>query len=127
MRSTIFLSRVAIEISLASPFLGNIGCDESVALGVLSSTERTSLLTLNCGQNFEIKPVCCLTESSAGGRSIQFLPLSQRTTQNAYICLVRILFFVSWEGALLMWYSIPCYRAITSLDGKPARSIDILA
>jgi hypothetical protein len=36
-------------------------------------------------------------------------------------------FFISWEGALLTWYSIPCYRAITSPDGKPARSIDILA
>ncbi|KAG1757157.1 hypothetical protein EDB19DRAFT_14932 [Suillus lakei] len=32
MRNMIFLSRVAIEVSLASPFLDNIGCDEVVAL-----------------------------------------------------------------------------------------------
>lgn len=43
MKYTIFLSRVAIEISLASPFLENIGCDEGVALGMLISTKRTSL------------------------------------------------------------------------------------
>ncbi|OAX43035.1 hypothetical protein K503DRAFT_789797 [Rhizopogon vinicolor AM-OR11-026] len=38
MKSIIFLSRVAIEISLASPFLDNIGCDEGVALGFRDKT-----------------------------------------------------------------------------------------
>nr|BDD37083.1 hypothetical protein [Rhizopogon roseolus] len=41
MRSAVFLSRVAIEISLASPFLENIGCDENVAL---EFRDKTSLL-----------------------------------------------------------------------------------
>ncbi|KAG0707485.1 hypothetical protein DFH29DRAFT_979807 [Suillus ampliporus] len=41
MKSMIFLSRVAIEISLASPFLENIGCDEVVAL---EFRDKTGLL-----------------------------------------------------------------------------------
>ncbi|OJA19557.1 hypothetical protein AZE42_01458 [Rhizopogon vesiculosus] len=41
MKSAIFLSRVAIEISLASPFLENIGCDEGVAL---EFRDKTGLL-----------------------------------------------------------------------------------
>ncbi|KAG1754866.1 uncharacterized protein EDB91DRAFT_257088 [Suillus paluster] len=41
MKSMILLSRVAIEISLASPFLENIGCDEVVAL---EFRDKTGLL-----------------------------------------------------------------------------------
>ncbi|KAG2155586.1 hypothetical protein DEU56DRAFT_768141 [Suillus clintonianus] len=41
MRNMIFLSRVAIEISLASPFLDNIGCDEVTAL---EFRDKTGLL-----------------------------------------------------------------------------------
>jgi hypothetical protein len=35
MRNMIFLSRVVVEISLTSPFLNNIGCDEVVAQRML--------------------------------------------------------------------------------------------
>ncbi|KAG2044453.1 hypothetical protein BDR03DRAFT_849416 [Suillus americanus] len=41
MRNMIFLSRVAVEISLTSPFLDNIGCDEVVAL---QFRDKTGLL-----------------------------------------------------------------------------------
>ncbi|KAG1828105.1 hypothetical protein EV424DRAFT_1318721 [Suillus variegatus] len=41
MRNLIFLSRVAVEISLTSPFLDNIGCDEVVAL---QFRDKTGLL-----------------------------------------------------------------------------------
>lgn len=41
MRNLIFLSRVAVEISLTSPFLDNIGCDEAVAL---QFRDKTGLL-----------------------------------------------------------------------------------
>ncbi|KAG2350807.1 hypothetical protein BDR05DRAFT_869263 [Suillus weaverae] len=41
MRNMIFLSRVAVEISLTSPFLNNIGCDEVVAL---QFRDKTGLL-----------------------------------------------------------------------------------
>ncbi|KAG2062297.1 hypothetical protein BDR06DRAFT_868711 [Suillus hirtellus] len=38
IRNMIFLSRVAVEISLTSPFLNNIGCDEVVALQIRDKT-----------------------------------------------------------------------------------------
>ncbi|KAG1783507.1 hypothetical protein EV702DRAFT_1194 [Suillus placidus] len=41
MKNMIFLSRVAVEISLTSPFLNNIGCDEVVAL---QFRDKTGLL-----------------------------------------------------------------------------------
>ncbi|KAG2156643.1 uncharacterized protein EDB93DRAFT_1079446 [Suillus bovinus] len=41
MRNMIFLSRVAVEISLTSPFLNNIGCDE---VDALQFRDKTGLL-----------------------------------------------------------------------------------
>ena len=54
MNSTIFLSRVAIELSSTSPFLEHIGCDEGVALGVLIGTKCT-LSTSNLCSDFRDK------------------------------------------------------------------------
>lgn len=63
MRNLIFLSRVAVEISLTSPFLDNIGCDEVVALRMLiiSPTIHTWLLTTESSRisrqnGFTIRP-----------------------------------------------------------------------
>ncbi|KAG1864754.1 hypothetical protein DFJ58DRAFT_714918 [Suillus subalutaceus] len=45
MRNMIFLSRVAVEISLTSPFLHNIGCDELLhCLSCLEFRDKTGLL-----------------------------------------------------------------------------------
>lgn len=41
MRNMVFLGRVAVELSLTSPFLNNIGCDESAAL---QFRDKTGLL-----------------------------------------------------------------------------------